>query len=68
MELIANGLYQASGAPCEFPGMEPGLYRVVMNDPWASVTNGLSLPTSRSRRWQGRCLGLCLGRHIWGRK
>lgn len=33
MDLIPNGLYQCSTAPGEVPGIEPGLYRVVLCAP-----------------------------------
>ena len=32
MDLIANGLYRVTCAAGEVPGLEPGLYRVIMND------------------------------------
>ena len=32
MDLIASGLYRVTCAPGEVPGLEPGLYRVIMND------------------------------------
>lgn len=54
MDLIANALYKLACAPDEYPSVEPGLYRVILNDlHLPQVVMVLVRPDSGERKGRG---------------